>query len=150
MVTPYSQFVGVQATTNVILGERYREVSDEVIQYALGFWGEDEASAVRPGIKDRILDRARAKELSTWTPPQITVRRAREQLGGPGVSDDELLLRYFSSQTDVEAMKAAGQAAPYGRNGNGLMNLIETVTKQGTRRQIYIRTHQWSLRLEKR
>jgi oxaloacetate decarboxylase alpha subunit len=150
MVTPYSQFVGVQATTNVILGERYREVSDEVIQYALGFWGEDEASAVRPDIKDRILDRPRAKELSTWTPPQITVRRVREQLGGPGVSDDELLLRYFSSQTDVEAMKAAGQAAPYGRNGNGLMNLIETVTKQGTRRQIYIRTHQWSLRLEKR
>jgi oxaloacetate decarboxylase alpha subunit len=150
MVTPYSQFVGVQAAMNVIVGERYREVSDEVIQYALGLWGEDEASAMGPDVKDRIVSRPRAKELANWTPPDLSLRQVREQLGGPGVSDDELLLRYFSSQPDVEAMKATGQAAQCGRDGNGLMNLIETVTKQGTRRQIYIRTHQWSLRFGRR
>jgi oxaloacetate decarboxylase alpha subunit len=150
MVTPYSQFVGVQAAMNVIVGERYREVSDEVIQYALGLWGEDEASAMGPDVKDRIVSRPRAKELANWTPPDLSLRQVREQLGGPGVSDDELLLRYFSSQPEVEAMKATGQAAQCGRDGNGLMNLIETVTKQGTRRQIYIRTHQWSLRFGRR
>ena len=37
MVTPLSQFVVSQAAINVIVGERYKEVTDQVIQYALGF-----------------------------------------------------------------------------------------------------------------
>jgi len=41
MVTPLSQFVGVQASMNVITGQRYSVVSDEVIQYALGLWGQE-------------------------------------------------------------------------------------------------------------
>ena len=36
MVTPLSQYVGTQAAINVILGDRYKEVPDQVIQYALG------------------------------------------------------------------------------------------------------------------
>jgi oxaloacetate decarboxylase alpha subunit len=149
MVTPYSQFVGVQATMNVILGQRYSEVSDEVIQYALGFWGEDEAAAIEPDVKDRILARPRAKELKSWTAPEVPLSRVREQLGGPGVSDDELLLRYFSSVPDVEAMKAAGVAAEYG-NANGVVKLIETLGKQSRRRQVYIRTSGLSLCMEKK
>ena len=34
MVTPFSQFVGSQAAINVIKGERYIQVTDQVIQYA--------------------------------------------------------------------------------------------------------------------
>ena len=40
MVTPLSQFVVSQAAINVIVGERYKEVTDQVIQYALGYWGK--------------------------------------------------------------------------------------------------------------
>ena len=36
MVTPLSQFVGSQAAINVMTGARYGQVTDEVIQYALG------------------------------------------------------------------------------------------------------------------
>ena len=39
MVTPLSQFVGSQAAINVIVGERYKEVTDQVIRYALGHFG---------------------------------------------------------------------------------------------------------------
>ena len=46
MVTPLSQFVGSQAAINVIKGERYAEVTDQVIQYATGLWGEEAASEV--------------------------------------------------------------------------------------------------------
>ena len=35
MVTPLSQFVGSQAAINVIVGERYKEVTDQVIP---GYW----------------------------------------------------------------------------------------------------------------
>jgi oxaloacetate decarboxylase alpha subunit len=84
MVTPYSQFVGTQAAMNVILGERYREVIDEVIQYALGLWGEEESSSIDPDVRDRILSRPRARELARWEPPQLSLREVRQKLGGNG------------------------------------------------------------------
>ena len=150
MVTPYSQFVGVQATTNVVLGERYKEVSDEVMQYALGFWGEEESAAIDTNVRDKILNRPRAKELAEWKPPQPSLKKFREQLGGAGVSDDELLLRYFSSENDVAAMKAAGPPKIYFSVKNSLLPLIESLSKQDNRRKIYIRTGEVSIRLEKR
>jgi oxaloacetate decarboxylase alpha subunit len=39
LVTPMSQMVGVQATTNVLLGERYKRVSKEVMSYVRGEYG---------------------------------------------------------------------------------------------------------------
>lgn len=39
LVTPMSQMVGVQATTNVLLGERYKRVSKEVKAYLRGEYG---------------------------------------------------------------------------------------------------------------
>src|SRR5205823_2013328 len=55
MVTPLSQFVGSQAAINVIVGERYKEVTDQVIQYALGFWGKEAPDLMDPDVKDKIL-----------------------------------------------------------------------------------------------
>jgi oxaloacetate decarboxylase (Na+ extruding) subunit alpha len=149
MVTPYSQFVGVQATMNVIVGERYKAVSDEVIQYALGFWGQEESTAMNTSIKDKILDRPRAQELAGWRPPQQSLNELREQLGGPGVSDDDLLLRYFSSQEDVAAMKATAVAKPYSCEPP-LLKLLESLLKQEERRQIYIRAGRATIRLERK
>ena len=48
MVTPLSQFVGSQAAINVIVGERYKEVTDQIIQYALGYWGREGAELIGP------------------------------------------------------------------------------------------------------
>jgi oxaloacetate decarboxylase alpha subunit len=62
MVTPLSQFVVSQAAINVIVGERYKEVTDQVIQYALGLWGKEAPELIDPNVKDKILSRGRAKE----------------------------------------------------------------------------------------
>jgi pyruvate/oxaloacetate carboxyltransferase len=43
LVTPSSQIVGTQATLNVILGERYKVVPEEVKQYVRGFYGRSPA-----------------------------------------------------------------------------------------------------------
>jgi oxaloacetate decarboxylase alpha subunit len=150
MVTPYSQFIGVQATMNVILGARYQEVCDEVIQYALGLWGEEERSLMDANIRDKILSRPRAKELARWTPPQPSLQDIRARLGATGVSDDELLLRYFSSEKDVESMKAAGPPKEYYSVAHPLLTLLEIIARQDKRRQVYIRTPSMSLCLEKR
>ena len=64
MVTPYSQFFGVQAAINVMVGERYKQVTDEVLLYALGFWGEEEAESIEANLKDRLLSSPRGEGIS--------------------------------------------------------------------------------------
>jgi oxaloacetate decarboxylase (Na+ extruding) subunit alpha len=113
MVTPFSQFVVSQAAINVMLGERYREVTDEVIQYALGFWGEEQDASMDREVKAKILDRPRAREFVRWTPPEPTLKEVRERVGGVGVSDDEFLLRCFLRPDEIETMKHAGPPKEY-------------------------------------
>ena len=155
MVTPYSQFFGVQAAVNVMVGERYKEVTDEVLLYALGWWGEEEAASIEPNLKDRLLHHSRAKELAAAATgpsllnPQMTRKEFRAKFGGPGVSDDEAILRYFAGEEYVEAMKAAGPPREY-TGEKPLMMLIEHVLKQNRSHQIYIRHGDITVRLEKR
>ena len=85
---------------NVILGARYKECTDEVIQYALGTWGERESSSIEANVKDRILNQQRARELKNGQAPELTLQQFRVKLAGAGVSDDELLLRYFAGKDD--------------------------------------------------
>src|SRR4029077_19916017 len=61
MVTPLSQFVGSQAAINVIIGDRYKQVTDQIIQYALVYWGREGAELLEPQVKTKILDRPRVK-----------------------------------------------------------------------------------------
>src|SRR5437870_12091539 len=98
MVTPLSQFVGSQAAINVIVGERYREVTDQTIQYALGLWGKEGADLMDPNVKDKILNRPRAKEWVGWEPPEPSLEQVRRQFGGPGISDEELVLRVLAGE----------------------------------------------------
>ncbi len=43
LVTPSSQIVGTQATLNVVLGERYKIIPEEVRQYVRGYYGHPPA-----------------------------------------------------------------------------------------------------------
>lgn len=139
MVTPYSQFVGTQAVMNVILGERYRMVPDEVILYALGLWGEEESASMHPDIRDRILATRRAKELARWQIPQPSLKEVRDLYGGPGVSDDELLLRFTIDKESVDVMRAAGPFRPYRAEQSTLQGLIETLNRSTSCRQVRVR-----------
>jgi len=131
MVTPYAQFVGVQATMNVMTGERYSQASDEVIQFALGLWGEEEAISMDPGVRDRILDRPRARELARWTPPEPSRQELRRMYGGPGVSDDEMLLRYLAGEDQVAEMRAAGPFKRYANGaGTSMVQLVQELARQ--------------------
>jgi len=150
MVTPFSQFVGSQAAINVIKGERYIEVSDQVIQYAVGLWGEEAASEVDGNVKDRILDRPRAKEFSGWQAPQPSLAEVRGKLGGPSLGDDELLMRYVAGNEDVEAMLAAGAPKAYYDAENPLLTLIHELSQRRDCSQIHIQKDDVSLTLAKR
>jgi len=150
MVTPFSQFAVSQASINVMLGERYQQVIDEVIQYTLGYWGKEASAAVDPNIKDRILSLPRAKELSNWEPPQPSLKEVRQQLGGSGVADDELLLRYIvREEKEINAMRAAGPIKEYQTMVNPLVVLIQELLKQKALDYISIHREDLSLSLRK-
>jgi len=150
MVTPFSQFVGSQAAINVIRGERYAEVTDQVIQYALGHWGKEAAAEVDPNVKDKLLDRPRAQEFAVWQPPQPSLQEVRAKLGGSGVSDDELLMRYVVGKDDVEAMRAACVPKEYVSARKPLLTLLRDLTRRTDCRQIFIRKKGFSVTLERR
>ncbi|MGH7826727.1 MAG: biotin carboxyl carrier protein [Candidatus Binatia bacterium] len=150
MVTPLSQFVGSQAAINVIVGERYREVTDQTIQYALGVWGKEGGALMDVNVKDKVLNRARASEIAKQELPHASLGELRRKFGGPGVSDEELLSRFFTSKEDVDRMRAAGPARSYAMARNPLLNLVEELTKRTSRQSIFIQRGILSIRLEKR
>jgi pyruvate carboxylase subunit B len=57
LVTPTSQIVGTQAVLNVLLGERYRNVTTEVRDYIRGLYGRAPAP-VADEVRAQILDAA--------------------------------------------------------------------------------------------
>jgi oxaloacetate decarboxylase alpha subunit len=150
MVTPFSQFVGSQAAINVVKGDRYAQVTDQVIQYASGFWGAEAASEVDPNVKHKILDRPRAKEFARWQPPQPSIEEVRTKLGGPRLSDDELLMRYVVGKEDVEALRVAGAPKDYSDVKKPLLALLQQLTQRKDYNQIHLRKDGLSISLEKR
>ena len=129
MVTPLSQFVGSQAAINVIVGARYEEVTDQILQYALGLWGREGAETMDPDVKQKILDRPRGREMARWTPPDLSIEEVRRKLGGPGVTDEELLLRWMLSEDEIAAMRAAGPPREYLGARLPLVALMERLTR---------------------
>jgi oxaloacetate decarboxylase alpha subunit len=103
MVTPFSQFVGIQALLNVTSGRsRYEVVPDEVVRYVLGHFGNP-PRAVDDQVRDRVLGTPRARELDRPRPePSLAdLRRA----AGPGLSDDEVLLRSVLTREQVDSIR---------------------------------------------
>jgi oxaloacetate decarboxylase (Na+ extruding) subunit alpha len=150
MVTPLSQFVGSQAAINVITGERYKQVTDQTIEYAMGIWGTEGAALMEPNVKDKILNQPRAREIAERPPPSDSLQDLRQKYGGQGVTDEEMLSRFFTSKEDVDRMHAAGPARTFETNGNPLLNLVAELAKQTERNSVFIRRSNFSIRLEKR
>jgi oxaloacetate decarboxylase alpha subunit len=130
MVTPLSQFVGSQAAINVITCERYKEVTDQTIQYALGIWGKEGAELMDPEVKDKILSRPRAKKWENWTPPDPSLQEVRRQFAGPGVSDEELILRVYAGEDAVKSLLSAGAPKEYLDATQPLSLLVREISKR--------------------
>jgi len=148
MVTPLAQFVGSQAAINVITGERYKEVTDQAIQYALGYWGKEAPTVMDASVKDKILSRPRAKEWANWSVPDLSLAEVRRKVGGTNVSDEELVLRVIAGDPAVDAMLAAGAPKDYSAISQPLALLISELSKRKHYRQVYIQKSGMTVRLE--
>ena len=106
IVTPVSQLVATQAVRNVMDGERWANVPDEIIRYFLGHYG-DPAAPWSEEVADRVLSRPRAEALRDLEPLQLEGARRRF---GERISDEELLLRLTMPEEQVDAMVANRRA----------------------------------------
>lgn len=99
ITTPYSQIVAGQGVYNITSRNRYDVIPEEVVKYALGFYGEPDGP-MDPDVKDKILSSSTAKRLKGWKVPEITMADLRKL--EPGISDDELLLRLMDPAEDFK------------------------------------------------
>jgi oxaloacetate decarboxylase alpha subunit len=104
--TPFSQLVGIQSVLNVVTGDRWSVVPDEVIIYLKGGFGQAPAP-VDQNVRDKVLASPHGKQYADWQRPQPTLAEVRQQYG-EHLGDEELLLRYMVPPEDIEAVRRAG------------------------------------------
>ena len=131
MATPFSQFVGIQAVLNVVMPERYEVVPEEVLHYALGHYGPL-MRPVEPHVAERIFSQPRVKELERWERDQTTVAEFRQRLGH-NLSDEELLLRYFCPQEQVDKMLSGPPLRTEGhRHGDRILDRVTELIEEAS------------------
>ncbi len=130
MITPLSQYVVTQAAINVAT-KRYKHVIDEVILFAQGVFGEDSGfTTMDANLKDKLLSLPRAAELAKRERTNIPIEALRQKLGGPDLSDEELVLRYvMKGDQEIKVMRAAGRPKQYFSAELPMLTLINELNK---------------------
>ena len=90
LVTPMSQMVGVQATNNVLAGERYKNVSKEVKSYLRGEYGKAPGE-VNEDIRKQILGDTELIEGRYADTLQPEFEKAKAEIGDKAKSDEDVL-----------------------------------------------------------
>lgn len=101
VVTPFAQYIVTQATLNVMSGERYHRISDEVVDMVLGDWGPM-PGPIDGDLLDRAMSLPRARNRRAQEqPPSLDALRTRL---GRDLSDEDLLLRALMPSEQVDTM----------------------------------------------
>ena len=90
LVTPMSQMVGVQATNNVLAGERYKNVSKEVKSYLRGEYGKAPGE-VNEEIRKQILGDTELIEGRYADTLEPAFEATKAEIGDKAKSDEDVL-----------------------------------------------------------
>lgn len=90
LVTPMSQMVGVQATANVLAGERYKNISKEVKSYCRGEYGNPPGKIDPEVLKTVLGDEKPIKGRYADTLEPV-FDKTKEELKGVAKSDEDVL-----------------------------------------------------------
>ena len=90
LVTPMSQMVGVQATANVLAGERYKNISKEVKAYCRGEYGNPPGKIDPEVLKTVLGDEKPIKGRYADTLEPV-FDKTKEELKGVAKSDEDVL-----------------------------------------------------------
>ena len=90
LVTPMSQMVGVQATNNVLSGERYKNISKEVKAYCRGEYGTSPAP-INPEVVKKALGDEKPIEGRYADTLEPVFEKTKEELKGIAKNDEDVL-----------------------------------------------------------
>jgi oxaloacetate decarboxylase alpha subunit len=90
LVTPMSQMVGVQAVSNVLSGERYRNVSKEVKAYIKGEYGKAPGE-INPDLIKKVLGDEKPMEIRFADTLEPAFEKTKAQLKGIAKIDKDVL-----------------------------------------------------------
>lgn len=90
LVTPMSQMVGVQATNNVLSGERYKNISKEVKAYCRGEYGTSPAP-INPEVVKKALGDEKPVEGRYADTLEPVFEKTKEELKGIAKTDEDVL-----------------------------------------------------------
>ncbi len=131
LVTPTSQIVGTQATLNVMTGERYKVITNEVKNYFLGLYGEppgslDSATQQKAIADDAPISNRPADNLA----PEL--QEAAKELSEHDVSEEDVLsytlfpsvaLQFLHERASGDLRPEPLEPLPEGGRGGGQQGL---------------------------
>jgi oxaloacetate decarboxylase alpha subunit len=130
MVTPLSQFVGVQAFLNVTTGARYSQIPDEVVKYVLGQYGPPPGE-LDPDVAATVLASPKAGQFAEEE-HRLDLAEARARYGEQ-IGDELLLLRMMLPAEQVDAMLAGPRARAGAPARHPVVTLVEGLTQRPLR-----------------
>jgi pyruvate/oxaloacetate carboxyltransferase len=131
LVSPFAQYVVTQAVLNVMQGERFKTIPDEVRKYAQGYYGKlaarpSDAFLARANVDPEALARARAGlHVEPWVP------RLRRELGPAADDEDILLSAFYDDELLAPLRRRAAETYAYSTTP-----LIELIRYVGNRRDL--------------
>jgi len=140
VVTPFAQYIVTQASINLITGERYSRITDEVVDLLLGEFGPM-PGAVDHGLLDRALQTPRAKQARNGR-DEPTLGAVRAKIGA-ALSDEDLLLRAVMPAEQVDAMVKRREA-----KGGALSDLLDCLGDSKAPYSVSLRAGSGSISLE--
>ncbi|MBS0003121.1 MAG: sodium-extruding oxaloacetate decarboxylase subunit alpha [Thioalkalivibrio sp.] len=90
LVTPTSQIVGTQAVMNVLAGERYKVITNEVKQYLMGHYG-DTPGPVNPIIRGKAIGNSEVLECRPADRLPAEMDTLRGEIGELAGSEEDVL-----------------------------------------------------------
>ena len=101
LVTPMSQMVGVQATANVLAGERYKNVSKEIKAYVHGEYGKAPGE-INPDLVKKILGDEKPITCRFADTLKPGFEEGKKEIGSLAKSDEDVL-SYIAFPAQAEA-----------------------------------------------
>jgi pyruvate/oxaloacetate carboxyltransferase len=137
LVSPFAQYVVTQAVLNVMQGERYKTIPDEIRRYAMGYYGRLAATPskeflARAEVEPGVLASERAgTHVEPWVP------RLRKALG-PKADDEDILLAAFYDKA-LLAPLATEPAKRYTYRTSPMLELVQYLKQRPDVGQLRVR-----------
>jgi len=90
LVTPSSQIVGTQATLNVVTGQRYKVIPEEVKNYVRGFYGRPPAP-INPEIKKLVIGDEEPIDCRPADLLEPGMEQARQEIGDLAQNEEDVI-----------------------------------------------------------